>query len=117
MRTNFSMENEYITMVRGDTLSFGMEVDGMDGQDLELAYFTCKRDYTDTAVVFQKSLGNGITRVGEGQYAIRVAPADTADVAAGRYYYDLQIGANGDIFTVLIGVLEIDEDVTRGGQA
>lgn len=111
MRTTFRMEDEYITMVRGDTLAFGMEIDGMEGQDLDSAFFTCRRNYTEPAA-FQKTLGNGISRVGEGQYAVRVAPSDTAGLESGRYYYDLQIGLNGDVFTVLKGVLELEEDIT-----
>lgn len=110
MRSNFKMENKNITMVKGDTLAFGIEIEGLD-QDLDTAYFTCKKSYTDPDM-FRKSLGHGITKVDTGQYAVRVAPADTKDLEAGRYYYDLEIGANGDIFTIMKGVLEIEQDTT-----
>lgn len=114
MRSTFRMEDEYITMVRGDTLSFGMEVTDSDGNAVELdsAYMTCKKTLSDESNVFQKSLGNGITMVDDGQYAVRVAPEDTADAEVGKYFYDLQIGYNGDIFTVKKGVLELEADVT-----
>lgn len=116
MRTNFTMEDNYIRMIRGDTLSFGLQV--MDengepfGQDLERAYFTCKSNRTDNRYIFQKSLNDGITKAGDGTYIVRVAPGDTANAQAGKYFYDFEIGCNGDIFTILRGVLEIDEDVT-----
>ena len=101
-----------MSMVRGDTLSFGIEIVDFD-QDLETVFFSCKENYDDATYVFQKSLGNGITKVGTGQYLVRVAPEDTKDIGAGKYYYDLEIGVNSDIFTVLKGVLDIEYDVTR----
>ena len=114
MRTNFRMEDEYITMTRGDTLSFGVELADQDGNpfDIDSAYFTCKKDLTDVAVVFQKSLNNGITRDDAGLYTVRVAPDDTKSIKAGKYFYDLQVGAGDDVFTIMRGVLEIEQDVT-----
>lgn len=116
MRTSFRMEDEYITMIRGDTLSFGFELMDENGepfeQELDTVHFSCKHNKKDYANVFQKTLDNGVTSAGQGQYIVRVAPEDTAHVEAGKYYYDLQLGVNGDIFTVLHGVLEIEQDVT-----
>ncbi len=101
-----------MSMVRGDTLSFGIEIEDFD-QDLDTVFFSCKSNYDDSAYVFQKSLGDGITKVETGKYIVRVAPEDTKDVSVGKYYYDLEIGANSDIFTVLRGVLDIEYDVTN----
>ena len=112
MRTSFNMDESNITMVKGDTLSFGIEIGGLDGQSLESAFFTCKDVPTSDDVIFQKSLGDGITDNGDGTYTVRVAPQDTEDVTAGAYYYDCQIGINGDVFTILIGLLTILQDVT-----
>ena len=111
-RSNFKMENKNITMTRGDTLSFGMEFDGLV-QDLDSAYFTCKSNKSDADNVFQKSIDNGITKIDSGQYVVRVAPSDTKDIEAGKYYYDLEIGVGDDIFTIMHGVLEIIQDVTH----
>lgn len=116
MRTNFSMEDKYIRMTRGDTLSFGVQVYDDDGEpfehDLELAYFTCKSNRSDARFLFQKSLSDGVSKVGQGSYVVRVAPSDTAGARPGKYFYDLEIGCNGDVFTVMRGVLEIMQDVT-----
>ena len=112
MRTSFNMDESNITMIKGDTLAFGIEIDGLDGQDLESAFFTCKAVPTYDDVIFQKSLGDGITNNGDGTYSVRVAPEDTEDVTAGAYYYDCQIGINGDVYTILIGLLTILQDVT-----
>ena len=42
MRTNFKMEDTYITMVKGDTLAFGVEFEDQSGNpiDIDTAYFT-----------------------------------------------------------------------------
>ena len=102
-----------IQMVKGDTLAFGVELDGI-GQDLDNAQFICEETIRGTQL-FQKTLGNGITKetAPEGApadarfYKVRVAPADTAGIATGRYYYRFSVGANEDVFTLLLGVLDI----------
>ncbi len=113
MRSNFKMENKNITMVRGDTLSFNVEVTDADGEIIEVdsAYFTCKKISTDDSNVFKKALGAGITQDEDGM-TVRVAPEDTRNVNAGQYFYDMQIGIGQDIFTILKGVLEIEQDVS-----
>lgn len=105
------MNDKNIRMTRGDTLAFGMEFDGLD-QDLDSAYFTCKKAY-EGENVFQKSLGDGISKAEDNKYRVRVAPEDTANIDAGKYYYDLEIGVNGDIFTLMKGILDIEPDVTK----
>lgn len=105
-------DERYVLMTRGDTMSFGMIIEGMGDQELETAYLTCRKNHTDPPV-FQKSLGDGISLLEKGQYVVRVAPEDTKDLEPGKYFYDLEIGLNGDIFTVLNGVLELARDVTR----
>lgn len=116
MRANFTMEDEYIRMSRGDTLSFGIQVydetGGPFGQDLEHVYFTCKSNRSDARFLFKKSLSDGVSKMGQGAYTVRVAPIDTASAKPGKYFYDLEIGCNGDVFTVMRGVLELMQDVT-----
>lgn len=116
VRTNFSMEDKYIRMTRGDTLSFGIQVYDEEGapfgQDLERAYFTCKSNRSDARYLFQKSLSDGVSKVGPGAYTVRVDPSDTDSAKPGKYFYDFEIGCNGDVFTVMRGVLEIMQDVT-----
>lgn len=115
MRTNFRMEdNKFITMIKGDTLSFSVEIEDQNGNliDVDSAYFSCKKNITDDVYLFQKVLGTGITRTEAGKYAVRVRPDETANAEAGKYFYDFQVGKNGDVFTVLKGILEIEQDVT-----
>lgn len=111
MRTNFTMQDENIRLVRGDSLSFNIVMYG-EIQELDSAYFTIKKDY-DSETLVQKSLSNGITVVEEGVYAVRVAPEDTINLDIGRYYYDLQVGCENDVMTILRGILNLVYDVTK----
>ena len=105
-------KNINLCMVRGDTFAFSFEVEGIN--NLTTAYFSCKSNVDDENYIFQKSLTDGISQVEGGKYRVRVAPTDTKDIEVGSYYYDLEIGANSDIFTILKGVLKIEHDITRG---
>lgn len=106
-----------LEMTKGDTLSFGLEIYNL-GQPLNTAYFTCRANYDDGGNIFQKSLNHGITlsstdEFGNYIYVVRLAPEDTENISVGKYYYDMQIELNGDVFTILKGILTIDYDVTR----
>lgn len=106
------MKNTNLTMTRGDTLAFAVEIGGLN-QDLSTAYFSCKKELSDESYAFQKTLTNGISKVETGKYRVRVAPTDTKNLELGEYYYDLQIGVNSDIFTILQGRLTITYEVTE----
>ncbi len=112
-RATFIMQDENITMIKGDTLAFNCEVFDENQVPVQLgsAYFTCKKDPAGLVSVFQKSLGSGIIQV-DGLITVRVAPGDTVEVEAGQYFYDFCIGVNDDVFTILHGILTIEQDVT-----
>ena len=101
-----------LTMVKGDTLSFGVEMEGLD-QNLDTAFFACKKSYDDASPLFEKYLGNGIYLLEENYYGVRIAPEDTENIEPGKYHYDLEISVNGDVFTPMRGYFEILPDVTR----
>lgn len=109
------MNNNNLFMVRGDTFRFKLEIEGLE-TDLSGAYFSCKKNKDDIAYIFQKSLGDGITKLEDTDtskiYEVVVAPEDTENVDEGNYFYDLQIEVNGDIFTPLLAILKIEKDVT-----
>lgn len=106
-----------IEFTRGDTFSFGVKLYEL-GQELEGAKFTCKLNQDDETPLFQKTLNNGIYLAGSDlddySYKVRVAPEDTKDLEPGKYFYDLQIEVNDDVFTILKGVLTLEFDVTGG---
>lgn len=103
--------NYRIDMVKGDTLSFGLEFEGL-GQDLSSADFTVKVNATDSTALIHKDLNDGIIKKQDNQYIVKLVPEDTKDLDAGMYHFDLQISANSDVFTPLLGVLVLVQDVT-----
>lgn len=111
------MEKTNLEMIKGDTLSFAVEIEFDDKpQQLEKALFTCKRNLDDGDVVFQKTLEDGITfrkqERNKMYYVVRIVPEDTKDIESGHYFYDMQIEINGDVFTILIGALKIRNGIT-----
>ncbi len=102
-----------MTMTRGDTLAFAVEIEGLEGQELDTVKFSCKADPDDEEYVFQKTLEDGISKVSAGKYRVRVAPEDTKDAELGKYFYDLQIGINSDIYTIMKGKLELTWEATK----
>lgn len=96
--------------VRGDTLNLEVTCNNITVASM---FFSCKRTYKDTEYVFQKSLTDGITLKSGSTYSVRIAPEDTADLPAGKYVYDLQIGVGDDIYTPFGGRLTLKEDVTE----
>ena len=110
------MNNNNLFMVRGDTFRFSVEIEGLQ-ENLTSAYFSCKKNYGDEDYIFQKSLGDGITKLRNTEtsiiYEVVIAPEDTEYVECGNYFYDLQLEVNGDVFTPLDAILKIENDVTR----
>lgn len=108
-----------IRHVRGDTLSHNIYVEGLE-QDLESIYFTCRDSLNDDSeILFEKCLNDGITYLYYDEetdtrtYAVRIDPSDTKDLQSGTYFYDEQIGVNGDVFTIMKGRFIIEQDATR----
>jgi len=108
-----------IRHVKGDTFSCAMVIDDL-GQDLDSVYFTCRDGQNDDSeVLFEAGLNDGISIVEYDEnkdirkYAIRVAPEKTKNLQIGTYFYDLQIGVNYDIFTIMRGRFIVEQDATR----
>ena len=111
MRKNFEL-------VKGDTLAFAVEI-GFDDDpvDADEMLFTVKRNADDEADLFQKRLSHGIEKVAKVgnklYYRVRASPWDTGSLEAGLYQYDLEIRVNGDIFTILNGLLIVENQITE----
>lgn len=117
MSNNFRMEDTHITMIKGDTLSVGIKLVDENNNpitdDLKDISMTCRDSENSDIIIFNKHIGNGITKSNEGEYVIRVAPEDTENVEAGKYVYDVELRTNEDVFTPLKGILTIDDDVSK----
>lgn len=109
-----------LTMIKGDTLAFNFQLQGLGGVDPATIYMTCREKPESESYYFQRALSNGVNRIDYDSetdtltYSVRVRPEDTAELTAGRYYYDLQITVNNDILTLMKGRLNIEWEVTRG---
>lgn len=107
-----------LEMVRADTMSFGFQVKGLQGQRPNFVQFSCKNSLEDSEYLFAVSLNDTIdVRSYDAEkdiltYSVRIPPEKTAGLAEGRYFYDLEMRVNGDTITLMIGRLEIIEQVT-----
>ena len=105
------MQNIF-SMVRGDTQSFELEIKENDTAiTVDSIYFTVKNDAHTNEVLFQKKLNDGIT-LSNNIYNITIDPSDTDDLDYGRYAYDIEIIKNSVKNTIVVGVLEISEEIT-----
>lgn len=109
-----------INMVKGDTLAFNFQLQGLGGAEPTNITFTCREKPESESFYFQRTLASGITQIDYDQesdtatYCVRVRPDETAELTAGRYYYDLELNVNGDVLTLMKGRLTLDWDVSRG---
>lgn len=101
-----------LSMVRGDTQAFELEISENDTPTtVDSIYFTVKNDAHTDEVLFQKKLNDGITLT-DNIYNIIIDPSDTDELDYGRYAYDIEIIKNSVKKTILVGVLDIKEEVT-----
>lgn len=110
-----------IKHIKGDTFSCGLVVEDLE-QEPDNIYFTCRDSLNDNAeILFQCGINDGISQVEYDaekdirKYAIRVVPSKTENLQSGSYYYDLEVGVNDDVFTIMKGRFIIEQDCTRGG--
>jgi len=110
-------------MTRGDNVGFSGNAT-LEGEPYDLAgcllYFTAKRQYTDadSAAIFQKSVGSGITITNptQGLFTVAIAPLDTAALSKVKtiLVWDLQLqDGSGKIYTLAQGNLVVNPDVTN----
>lgn len=108
---NIAMDEKYITMVKGDTLCFSVEILDQNGVPLDVdhLFFVCRKTYNDTSTVFNLTLGNGITRIDEGLYSVKVPASSTgpSNIDPGLYVHAFRVIYGSDAFTIFHGVLEI----------
>lgn len=105
-----------IDMIRGDTLNIQFEIEAdtvldLTSDDFEIT-FSLKHSATDNAYVFQKNK-TSVVSPAPNVFILRVAPDDTVDLVPGYYYYDIQLNIADDVYTIAIGKLHIEIDITR----
>ena len=100
-----------LVTTRGDTIQFAVEIDGMEGTDADAMNFTVKKNIDDLIFVLQKTLNDGVTKIDDTHYRVRVMPAETENLEIGNYYYDIEMTVNADKYTLLKGRLKVDYDI------
>ena len=99
------------TRMRGDTWAFRMAVND-ETLTISEIHFSCKRRKTDQNYIFHRTITNGgVTLDSDGKYTLKASPSDM-DIAAGKYFYDVQVDIGNDVFTPLTGMVTVVEDVT-----
>lgn len=103
--------NEDITMVKGDTLSFNFQIDGMGADRFDDVVFTVKDNPNSETELFKCNLAEGVTcEVDEENhliYTLRVSPNKTKDLFVGGYYYSLVAFHSRDVLTFMRGRLNL----------
>lgn len=112
------MKNQYISIVRGTTNSFGIAVTDEDGTPYTLEtdqvlVFGIKKKPTDLERVLVKT----ITHTVNGEYYLELTPADTRDIEPGKYFYDVGMQQGESVFYNVIeaSVFEIKPNITELG--
>jgi hypothetical protein len=95
---------------QGDEFSFTVTFKNLQ-EDLTTFVMGIKREYTDTTMLLQKSLGNGITKISTGKYRVDFLPSETEALKPDFYVYDLRLSIGSTVFTPLYGYLNIQETV------
>lgn len=85
-----------IAMPRGDIRYIRFYINDPDGEhtsiDFAEIYFTVKKTTKDVNFIFQKKLSTGdITKLGDGDYQIKIEPQDTNSLVYGQYKFDVQV--------------------------
>jgi len=101
------------SFVRGDTVKIGIRLKNTEAVPDEV-WFSVKKSAGNADYIFQKNLADGI---GPGEeemtYTIRIAPEDTQALPEGKYRFDLEMKYGDDIYTPLIGTINLIADVTK----
>lgn len=98
---------KHITVHRGDTFSFTFEFEEAPTDfACHFTAYTTNGVHSNDNVLFKCELGDGVTKVSDTAYTVRVAPAKTRQTP-GAYPYVFNIAYNDDIYTLLDGTFII----------
>ena len=95
---------------QGDEFSFTVTFKNLQ-EDLTTFRMGVKKEYTDTSMLIEKSLGNGISKISTGKYRVDFTPSETGVLTPDFYVYDLRMTIGSTVFTPLYGYLNIQETV------
>lgn len=109
--------NQNIEIVKGDTCIFDFELKGL-GSDVSPSFeLICREKPEGTKYFDCKSSDNEITQESYDStndiytYSVYIAPSQTTELNVGRYYYDLKMTLDSNVYTLLRGRFELVYDV------
>ena len=103
-----------IIIYRGDTPTIEVNVTDDDGVfDLTgwAATLTCKINKSTLATLFQSVIAN-IPNPEEGTILFELT-SDNTDLTPREYVYDVQLTKDDKVHTILEGIIQIKEDITK----
>ena len=95
---------------RGDSFSFTLTFKNLQ-VDLTTLRFGVKKEYDDTSMIIEKSIGNGIDKIETGKYRVNFSASESASLEPDQYLYDLQFTLGSIVGTPLSGYILIEETV------
>lgn len=107
-----------IIFVKGDTLSFNFQIQGLEGATPDAIIFSCA-EYPNETAIFTSEIGDGVeleeynAEKDIATYSVRVDPNKTKGLDVARYYYDLELRINNDVITLMRGRLTLLYEVTK----
>lgn len=106
-----------ITVIKGNNLNFFVNFKLAEGEaitDISEMYFSAKEKLTDEDYAFQLTLGHGIElQEDTTKFLVSVSHSISSGLDATNYYYDLTFVINGNVFTLMKGILKVEANVTN----
>ena len=93
-------------------------IDELTDIDFSEIYFTVKKNTRTEEVIFQKKLSDdGIIKIGQGDYQLKIDSSDTSDLPYGNYKFDVQLEwvdelGNTQLKESFVGDFVVMEEVT-----
>ena len=113
------MAKNDISIVRGTSNVFGLAITNTDGSPFTLEggqvlVFAVKKKPKDIERVLVKKVVHSID---EGTFYLELYPSDTADLEAGKYFYDVGLQQGASVFYNVIeaSVFEIKPNISQLG--
>ena len=102
-----------ITIAQGTTFSLTITLTNDDGTAKDLSSYTVsaqmrKSYYTSTYTAFTTAKVD-LT----GELTISLTAAQTSDIKAGRYVYDIEIASSSETLRILEGIVTVTPEVTK----
>lgn len=102
---------------RGDTCPITFEITDVNKNPLNMSdveiYFTVKKSYRTSDIIFQKKLSKGEILVKDTIGSLIIEHKDTAELNYGNYVYDIQFKSGTYVKTLVLGTITLTNESTH----